>query len=65
VVSWHAHFASGRKSSIASSILGRSRPRLAGSTAADVLQRLVFYIYFISEIFVRMLFELANKIMII
>ena len=55
-VSWHARFSSGRKSSISRSILVRLRARLAGSTASDVLQGLVFFIYFISHIFMYMLF---------
>jgi hypothetical protein len=64
-VSWHARFAPGRKSSIASSISVRLRPRLAGSTERGVLHGLVFFIYFFLQIFMVALFEWANKIMII
>jgi len=62
-VSWDARFPPGRKSSVSRSILARSRPRLAGSAAVDVLQGLVFFSYLISNIFVAALFERANKIM--
>jgi len=61
----NARSASGRKSSIASSILIRSRLRLTGSTAFAALYRVVFLFYFISDNFVRTLFESANKIMFI
>jgi hypothetical protein len=62
-MSWDARFAPGRKSSVSRSILIRLRPRLAGSTAADVLQGLVFFSYLISNIFVAALFEQAKKMM--
>ena len=56
---------SDRKLSIAGSILVRSQSRLAGSNEHNVLQGLVFFSYFIFEIFVVTLFESPNKIMII
>ena len=52
---------SGRKSSISRSILGRSRPRLAGSHAFYVLQGVAYFVNFILQIFVVTLFELTNK----
>ena len=63
-VSWDAHLIPGRKLSISRSILVRFALRLAGSTAIDVLQGVVFFSYFFSNIFVCTLFEGANKIMI-
>ena len=41
--------------------LGRSRPRLAGSHVFYVLQGVIYFLNFISQIFVVLLFEPANK----
>ena len=61
----NARSRSGRKSSIASSIIDSFRQFLAGSPAFDVLQGLVFFSYFIFEILVAAFSESPNKIMII
>ena len=58
---WTGDARSGRKSSISCSILGRSRPRLAGSHAFCVLQGVVYFSNFILQIFVVTLFEPNNK----
>jgi hypothetical protein len=52
----------GRKSGTVGSIIVRSMSHLAGSTAVDVMQGMVFYLYFISHAFVATLSEWANKI---
>ena len=52
---------SSRKSSIYRSILGRSRPRLAGSHAFCVLQGVAYSLDFIFQISAITLFELSNK----
>jgi len=49
--------------SIVDSFIIRSKPRLAGSLAVDVMQSLVFLSYFISKNFVAALFEQASKMM--
>ena len=53
-----------QKLSIVSSNLALFVSRLAGSTAFDVLHRVVFFLYFFLRIFVVALFKSANKIMI-
>jgi len=65
VVNWDDRFTPERKSSISRSILARFVSRLAGSTAIGVLQGVVFFSDLFSDIFVRALFERANKIIII
>jgi hypothetical protein len=60
----NARLALERKSSTVGSILVLSMSRLAGSTAFDVLQGVVFILYFISHIFAVTDFEPANKIML-
>ena len=52
---------SGRKSNISRSILGRSRLHLAGSHTFCILQGIVYFLNFISPIFVAALFEPATK----
>jgi len=49
--------------SIVDSFIIRSKTRLAGSLTVDVMQSLVFFSYFISNIFVASLFEQASKMM--
>ena len=58
---WTGDARSGRKLSISHSILGRSRPRLAGSIELSILQRVVYFLYFISETFVATLSEQGNN----
>ena len=54
----------GRKLSVSRSILVRSRRRLAGWIAPDSFYTVVFFLYFISNIFFAILFKPSNKIMV-
>ena len=56
----NACLSSAQKLSIVGSILIRSRSCLAGSNTRSVLQGLVFFSYFIFEIFIATLFERGN-----